>query len=64
MYTLMERLSFSRFSFAIQTLATDVSLCEEEKSFNLIFSFVTMAVNCCKIHHFSLIQRIIDEFLA
>ena len=63
-HTLLGRLSFSRFSLAIQTLATEVSLGEEKKSFILIFSFVIMAVNCCKIHHFSLMQRIIDEFLA
>ena len=64
LFILLGRLSFSRFSLAIKTLATDVSLGEEKKSFILIFSFGTMAVNCWKIHHFSLIERIIDEFLA
>ena len=48
--------------FLSLTLATDVSLGEEEK--DLIFSFVIMAVNCCKILDFSLIERIVGEFLA
>ena len=64
LFILLGRLSFSRFSLEIKTLATDVSLGEEKKSFILIFSFVIMAVNCWKIHHFSLIEWIIDQFLA
>ena len=64
LFFLLRRLSFSRFSLTIKTLATDVSLGEEKKSFILIFSFVIMAVNCWKIHHFSLIERVIDGFLA
>ena len=45
-------ISLSRFSLAIQTLAADVPLGKEKKSFILISSFVIMAVNCCKIHDF------------
>ena len=64
MHTLLGRLSFSQFSLAIQTLATDVSLGEEKLKF-YPYSFFCYYVNkLLKIIHFSLIQRIIDEFLA
>ena len=45
-YTLLGKLSLSRFNLAIQTLAIAVSLGKEKKI------------------HPSLIQRIIDDFLA
>ena len=50
---------FTRFSLAIQTLTTTVSY-----FYVLIFTFVIMAVNCCTIHHFSIMQQIIDKFLV
>ena len=58
------RLSFSRFSLAIQTLATAVSLGKEKKVLSLFFLLLFMTINCCTIQQLSLIQRIIDADLS
>ena len=64
-YTLLGRLSFSRFNLAIQTLATPVSLGKEKKKVLSLFFFFCYRGSklTLTIHHFSLIQQIIDEFL-
>ena len=64
-YTLLGRLSLSRFNLAIQTLATAVSLGKEKKkSYPYFFFFCYRGSKLTlTIHHFSLIQQIIDEFL-
>ena len=58
------RLSFSRFSLAIQTLATAVSLAKEKKVLSLFFLLLFMTINCCTIQQLSLIQRIIDADMS